>query len=265
MSRRENCALSVCLEVCFLCESIENDIGFEGLSGEILCPTCRLRLEIVTKAVALHDALVSATPEDSARTLTEGQFEHAMEAHYLAFQATGADLDTFDNLFMQFLRAKGDVTGETGCGETVDCPVSSEFSGATGQKINEGLWRRTLPFSIALLVTVSSMVALLTPSLGPFSANSGPAGRTAEMSNLDDRGMQLIRDREFEEVILFYDDRIRERSEVAVFYYRRGVAKYHLGHFVAASADFNRAAELEPRTTTFQDAFTLSRKKTAVF
>lgn len=249
-------SLSACLDVCWLCNSIENDLEPAVLSGEHLCTTCQLRTEIVTKGIELQDALVSGKPkEPGGRPLSEKQFDRAMETYYLAFHATGADLNTFDKLFMQLLDAKNDVTGGNSNGVIEDRSVSSEQQKDKSRKIGVGRWRVVLSFLVALFVTVLSLVALMTPPLGRS------VGRISETRSLVDRGKQLIQAGEFEEAVLFYDDRIRERPNVAASYYRRGVAQFCRHQFFAASADFSRAIEIDPGNNQFQAAFALAEEK----
>lgn len=223
---------------CSVCARIEEapDAIFEP--GDSVCAVCRLRASIVSNAVRTHESFDNSVEDLPAGSSVEDEFQREMEAHYLAFSATGTDVDTFDRLFSRFALMES---------ETVVEPKPE----ARSPKRFLRIWGGGV-----LLASAFVVFSLMTQSAGP-----GPPQlmQTRQVGQLREKARQSLRENDFQTALTLLNELVGDRAETARGFYHRGFAYFRLGNHARALDDFSTASTLDPSKERYRRAIAVAR------
>lgn len=228
---------------CSACACLETAPEALFEPGDSVCVLCRLRASIVSDAVRTHEAFDSSTahlPDDSC---VEDKFQREMEAHYLAFSATGADVDTFDRLFSRFALMEPITVVEV----EPTAPFRKSFGRIRGV--------------VVLLASAFVVLPLMTQSIGPMFSGSSQGIQTERVGQLREKARQSLGENDFQTTRKLLNDLLRDTAETARDFYHRGYVHFRLGNHALALDDFSAAATLDPSKERYKRAIAAARNR----
>ena len=221
---------------CSVCARIEEAPEAIFEPGDSVCAVCRLRASIVSNAVRTHESFDNSVEDLPAGSSVEDEFQREMEAHYLAFSATGTDVDTFDRLFSRFVLMESEIVVE---------PKPE----ARSPKRFLWIWGGGV-----LLASAFVVLSLMTQSDGPAQLM-----QTGQVGQLREKARQSLREKDFQTTLTLLNELVGDRAETARGFYHRGFAYFRLGNHARALDDFSTASTLDPSKERYRRAIAVAR------